>query len=149
MRGELNKHQIDNLLLSLAVGRIGVSDEHRPYIVPVTYVYDGISIFSQSREGLKLDILRRNPNVCFEVDSMTDMSNWQSVVVWGVFEELHGNEAIKAREYMFDRVLPLMTHSSVHPAGHEVTAVIDDSNRFKPVMFRIVVVEKTGRYEKR
>jgi nitroimidazol reductase NimA-like FMN-containing flavoprotein (pyridoxamine 5'-phosphate oxidase superfamily) len=80
---------------------------------------------------------------------MTDMSNWQSVVVWGVFEELEGEDACKAREYMFDRVYPLMTLSNVHPAGHEVTSLIDDSNRVKPVMFRIVVVEKTGRYEKR
>ena len=149
MLGELQKHQIDNLLLSLAVGRIGVSDNNRPYIVPVTYVYDGKSIFCQSREGMKLDILRKNPYVCFEVDSMTDMFNWQSVVVWGTFEELHGEDAFKARAYMFDRVLPLMTYSTVHPAGHEVTAMIDDSNRIKPVMFRIVVEQKTGRFEKR
>jgi nitroimidazol reductase NimA-like FMN-containing flavoprotein (pyridoxamine 5'-phosphate oxidase superfamily) len=149
MLGELNKHQIDNLLLSLAVGRIGVSDNGRPYIVPVTYVYDGKAIICQSREGMKLEILRKNPHVCFEIDSMIDMSNWQSVVLWGTFEELKGEDASKAREYLFDRVLPLMTYSKVHPAQHEVTAVIDDSTRIKPVMFRIVINERTGRYEKR
>jgi|SRR5688572_18446194 nitroimidazol reductase NimA-like FMN-containing flavoprotein (pyridoxamine 5'-phosphate oxidase superfamily) len=149
MLGELNKHQIDNLLLSQAVGRIGVSDNGRPYIVPVTFVYDGKAIICQSREGMKLEILRRNPQVCFEVDSMLDMSNWQSVVVWGAFEELKGESAVKAREYLFDRVLPLMTVSKIHPAQHEVTAVIDDSNRLKPVMFRIVITERTGRFEKR
>ena len=149
MRGELNKQQIDNLLLSLSVGRIGVSEEKRPYIVPVTYVYDGKSIICQTNEGMKLDILRRNPHVCFEVDSMTDMANWQSVVLWGVFEELHGEDASKARTYMFDRVFPLLTYCRVHPAGHENTSIIDDSNRVKAVMFRIVIVEKTGRFEKR
>ena len=149
MRGELNKHQMDNLLLSLSIGRIGVVDEGRPYIVPVTYVYDGKSILCQTNEGMKLDILRRNPHVCFEVDSMTDMNNWQSVVAWGVFEELKGEEAAKSRAYLYDRVFSLMTYSSVHPAGHEVSAEIDDSSRVKSVIFRIVIVEKTGRFEKR
>lgn len=149
MLGELNEMQIDNLLLSQAVGRIACCTKMKPYIVPVTYVYDGKFIYGQTREGLKLDILRKNPNVCFEVDVMTDMANWQSVVIWGTFQELKDKEADKARQYLFNRVLPLMTSATIHPNQHEVTTEIDDSNRLKPVMYQIKITEKTGRFEKR
>jgi hypothetical protein len=60
---------------SQAVGRIGYTDGERAYIVPVTYVYDGKDIIGQAKEGMKVNMMRSNPNVCFEVDSMTNMAN--------------------------------------------------------------------------
>ena len=149
MLGELTENQINNLLFSQVVGRIACSAGRRPYIVPVLYVFDGKYIYGQSREGLKLDRLRKNPEVCFEVDSMTDIANWQSVVVYGKFEELKGDEADYERSNLFNRVMPIMTSSLVHAHEHDVTSEIDDSNRLKDVMYRIKIREKTGRYEKR
>ncbi|MBC7886128.1 MAG: hypothetical protein H7X99_11680 [Saprospiraceae bacterium] len=80
---------------------------------------------------------------------MTDKANWQSVVLWGTFQELKDEEAGKAREYLFNHVLPIMTSSTIHPNQHAVTAEIDDDNRHKPVMYQILVTEKTGRFEKK
>ena len=120
----------------------------KTYIVPIAYVFDGKNIIGQTKEGMKLDIMRKNPNVCFEVDVMTDMANWQSMIVFGTFHELAGKEAQKAREYLFDHVLPLMTSSTIHGHEHEVTGEVDDSNRIKPVMYQIEIKEKTGRFEK-
>lgn len=148
MLGELNEMQIDNVLLSQVIGRIACTDGKKPYIIPVTYVYDGKSIIGQTKEGLKLKIMRKNPNVCFEVDVMLDMANWQSVIVFGTFYELTGKEAEKARDYLFNHVLPLMTSSTIHAHEHEITGKVDDSNRVKPVMYRIKIKKKTGRYEK-
>ncbi len=149
MLGELNDMQIDHLLLSQFVGRIGCTDGEKPYIVPVTYVYDGKYIIGQTGEGLKLNIMRKNPNVCFEVDSMTNMANWQSAVLFGTFEELKEEEAAGAREYMFNHMWPLLTSATIHPHEHEASiSSVDDTNRVKPIMYRIRVNEKTGRFEK-
>jgi nitroimidazol reductase NimA-like FMN-containing flavoprotein (pyridoxamine 5'-phosphate oxidase superfamily) len=149
MLGVLNDTQIKNLLSSQVVGRLACTDGSQPYIVPVTYSYDGKYIYGQTNEGLKLDILRSNSNVCFEVDAMTDMRNWQSVVVYGIFEELVGDEANEAKDIFFNRVLPLMTSYTLHPYGHEVNnATVDDSNRVKNVMYRILITRITGRFEK-
>ena len=148
MLGELNEAQINNLLLSQAVGRIGCTDGKQPYIVPVTYVFDGKDIYGQTRMGTKLDLMRKNTNVCFQVDTMLNMANWQSVVVFGTFQELKGKAAVKARAYLYDRVLPLMTSSTIHAHEHEVLSKIDDSNHVKPVMYRIKIKTKTGRFEK-
>jgi nitroimidazol reductase NimA-like FMN-containing flavoprotein (pyridoxamine 5'-phosphate oxidase superfamily) len=76
MLGELSEGQINNVLLSQVIGRLACVDGKFPYIVPVTYTYDGEFIYGQTKEGLKLDILRKNPNVCFEVSIMTDMAHW-------------------------------------------------------------------------
>ncbi|PWT99892.1 MAG: pyridoxamine 5'-phosphate oxidase [Bacteroidetes bacterium] len=149
MVGSLSEAQIDNLLISQNVGRIACCSKGKPYIVPITYSFDGEHIYGQTREGMKLDILRENPVVCFEVDTMTDMFNWQSVVIWGKFEELEGGIAIRARDYLFERVMTLMTSIHVHPHEHEAAESPDDSNRVKPVMYRIKIEEKTGRFEKR
>ena len=149
MLGTLNEMQIDNVLLSQSVGRLGCTMGKKPYIAPVTYVYDGKDIIGQTTEGLKLDIMRKNPNVCFEVDLMSDMANWQSVIVFGTFCELKGKASLEAREYLFNHVLPLMTSSTIHVHEHEVTGKVDDTNRVKPIMYRIKIKEKTGRFEKR
>ena len=148
MIGELNYNQIKNVLSSQAVGRLACSDGKQPYIIPVTYAYDGKHVYGQVIEGTKLKLLRKNPKVCFEVDMIINMANWQSVLVYGVFEELKNTEAKRAREFLFDRVFPLMTSSTVHPFGHEEKGKVNDSTRIKPVMYRIKISKITGRFEK-
>ena len=93
--------------------------------------------------------MRQNPSVCFEVDAMTGISNWESVIVWGYFEELQGRAAIEARTFMYNNILDLLTENSVHPHEHAYTRLIDDSNRIKEFMYRIRIEEKQGRFESR
>jgi nitroimidazol reductase NimA-like FMN-containing flavoprotein (pyridoxamine 5'-phosphate oxidase superfamily) len=149
MLGELNALQINNVLSSQAVGRLACTDGKKPYIVPVTYCYDGEFIYGQTNKGTKLTLLRKNPNVCFEVDVMTDMRNWQSVVVMGKFEELSRKEEEKARELFVSRLFPLSTSSTVHTYGHPGAAAgEEESNRVKPIMYRIRIARVSGRFEK-
>jgi len=148
MLGTLTEIQINNLLTMQAVGRIGYSDGKKSYITPVTYAFDGKYIYGQTNEGLKLDVMRRNPFVCFEVDSMLNMANWESVIAWGHFEELEDQEAIKAREYLYNRILDLLTSSTVHLHEHASAHDLKETNRIKRIMYRIRITEKTGRYEK-
>lgn len=151
MTGDLNLQQINNILCSQVVGRIACCDTKHPYIVPVVYSFDGQSIFAQTFEGRKMDIMRKNPNVCFQVDVSHDIYNWQSVMVFGQFEEIKDENIEAIRETHFSKVMPLMTNSSIHQhehdegSGHE----LEDTNRVKPIMFRIIINEKSGRFEKR
>lgn len=149
MLGQLNELQIDHFLLSKAVGRLACTNGTMPYIVPITYVFDGKNIIAQSKEGSKLEIMRKNPEVCFEVDSMSNMVNWQSVIVTGTFQELNGQVAIEARDYLYNHLWPYLTSATIHPHEHAASiSGFDDDNRIKPVMFRIEIKEKTGRFEK-
>lgn len=148
MLGELTNIQIQNILTSQVIGRIGCTDGMQPYIVPVTFTYDGKYIYGQSNEGKKMKILRKNPKVCFEVDVMTDMRNWQSVLLFGIFEELKNKKAIEAREILFNHVFSLKTSSTIHAHEHEVTGEINDKNRVKYIMYRIKIKKISGRFEK-
>ena len=147
MLGNLNNTEIQNILLSQVLGRLACTDGKQPYIVPVTYTYDGEYIYGQTNEGTKLDILRKNPLVCFEVDVMTDMRNWQSVMVFGKFEELKGEDEKAARDILFGRVFTLMTSSTLHKHQHDTTHEPDD-NRVKTVMYRIHIKKLTGKFER-
>lgn len=149
MLGTLTVNEMHNVLSSQVIGRLACTENDQPYIVPVTYCYDGKFIYGQMNEGMKLNILRKNPNTCFEVDMMTDMANWQSVIVFGQFEELEGADAEKARKILFNNVFTLMTSSTIHIHEHEEKTELDDSNRIKRHMYRIRVQKMTGRYEKR
>jgi nitroimidazol reductase NimA-like FMN-containing flavoprotein (pyridoxamine 5'-phosphate oxidase superfamily) len=74
MFGTLNEMQMNHFLLSQTGGRVACTNGKIPYFVPVTYIYNGKDIITQTKEGMKLDIMRKNPNVCFEVDSMSNMA---------------------------------------------------------------------------
>ena len=148
MLGDLNNKQIEHVLHSLIIGRIGCHAENRTYVVPITYAYDGKYIYGHTKEGLKIEMMRKNPMVCFEVDVMENMSNWRSVIAWGKFEELKTPEERKAgMRILMDTVMPLMTGETT------ISHAIKDSHSktieaMKGVVYRIKLTEKTGRYEK-
>ena len=104
MIGELNETQINNVLTSQVFGNLACSNTRYPYIVPLTYLFDGNFIFCQTVEGKKLDIMRKNPNVCFQVNLVIDMNNWQSVIIYGQFEELL--ETIKFGDSQENKQMP-------------------------------------------
>lgn len=60
---------IDDILSRATVCRLGLCEENRPYVVPLCFGYkDNALYFHCASQGKKLDILRKNNNVCFEVD---------------------------------------------------------------------------------
>ena len=60
---------IESILSKALVCRLGLSDNNLPYVVPVCFGLDGKSLYiHSSSKGKKVDIIRRNQNVCFEVD---------------------------------------------------------------------------------
>jgi nitroimidazol reductase NimA-like FMN-containing flavoprotein (pyridoxamine 5'-phosphate oxidase superfamily) len=140
--GELTADEIDRLLRSEAIGRIGCYAFGRPYVVPITYAYDGLAVYGHSREGLKLRMMRSQPTVCFEVDRTDDLACWQSVIAIGTFSELQAKEAEIAMELLRRRLAPLVPSSTSVPDGHFHPSGLPWS------VFRILLGERTGRYER-
>lgn len=80
--------EIEQFLTCARVGRLGVSLKDEPYVVPMGYAYSNGKIFFHTcNKGLKMDSIKRNPNVCFEVDeALSDASTFKSVVIFGTAE---------------------------------------------------------------
>lgn len=149
MLGELSTTEIEELLTSNVIGRIGCYANKKMFVVPITYIYDGQHVIGHTIEGLKIKILRENPECCFEVDVMENISNWRSVIAWGTFEELKGTEAEQAQEKLVQTLGPLMPSETsqperMGPASNKRTLTQGKN----PVIYRIRLKEKSGRYEK-
>jgi nitroimidazol reductase NimA-like FMN-containing flavoprotein (pyridoxamine 5'-phosphate oxidase superfamily) len=150
MLGELTPEQINAVLFNEVVGRIGCHGEGRTYIVPITYVFDGDAVYGHSADGLKIRMMRANPRVCFEVDQRENLANWRSVVAWGVYEELEGKEAVAALQLLVSRLMPLvMTETLRLPDGPGLPVAKPVVDSPKSIIYRIRLIERTGRYEKR
>lgn len=148
MLGTLPNNEIEQLLQSQLVGRIGCHADGQTYIVPISYAYDGKFIYCHTHEGLKLDKMRKNPSICFEVEEMVNMANWKSVIIQGIFEELsEKEEKTKAMQTLLNRYLPVISSVTTHLGSHWPFQP-DDIMQIKGVVFRIVVKEKTGRFER-
>jgi nitroimidazol reductase NimA-like FMN-containing flavoprotein (pyridoxamine 5'-phosphate oxidase superfamily) len=148
MLGISDMQQIELLLHSEIIGRIGCHDLNSTYIVPISYAYDGKYIYCHTHEGKKVDMMRRNPRVCFEVDHLENMANWQSVIAWGTFEELKDAAGrSKALQHLHERIYPMVSSETVR-LSPEWPFPPGELNRIKGISFRILLEEKTGRYEK-
>lgn len=148
MLGDLKNSQIEHVLYSQVIGRIGCHADGVTYVVPITYAYDGTYIYGHTKEGMKISIMRKNPNICFEVDIIDTMSNWRSVIAWGEFEELKTTEEREvAMDKLLDRILPIMTgETTVQHAMRDSHEKHIDA--MQGVVYRIKLTKKTGRYEK-
>lgn len=106
--GDLSDEAVEALLHEETVARIGYVDHRgRPSIAPITYAYDGASVFGYSPAGVKLEGMREHPYVCVEVDRVRDAADWCSVVAYGRFEELAGDAALDAVRRIADRLRTL------------------------------------------
>lgn len=147
MLGKLQPQQIEDVLKSQLIGRIGCSLDGYTYVVPISYAYDGKYIYCHTTEGKKTAIMRQNPKVCFEVEEMRDMSNWKSVVIQGDFEELKNTEERNnAMRSLLNRYLPVISSITTH-IGESWPFHPENISEVNGVVFRINITEKTGRFE--
>jgi nitroimidazol reductase NimA-like FMN-containing flavoprotein (pyridoxamine 5'-phosphate oxidase superfamily) len=95
-----DRELISRIIRSCQVCRLGLAKDDAPYIVPVSFGYDGRAVyFHTAREGKKIDYITANNAVCFEfehgvelVSDETDPCKWtfsyQSVIGYGKIHEL-------------------------------------------------------------
>lgn len=76
---------IDDIIRRCRVCRLGMCDNGQPYVVPMSFGYDGQCIYLHAAtEGRKIDILRRNSRVCFEFDILDEMIPSDTACSWGM-----------------------------------------------------------------
>lgn len=162
--GRLDPTHCEILLKTEQVGRLACHAAGKTYVVPVTYVFERGAIYGHTNPGLKLEMLRSNPAVCFEVDHLDNMANWRSVVAWGTFEELTGTAKANALDILFQRLTPVIRSQTSLPTKGAIPedftkeeikqkstekAMADMKIRpQKGVVYRINLTEMTGRFEK-
>lgn len=92
---------IDTIIAAARVCRLGLCRDNQPYIVPVSFGYDGAALyFHTASEGQKIDYLTANNRVCFEFEHEVEIipheseackwsCSFYSVIGFGNVEELY------------------------------------------------------------
>lgn len=83
---EINDVAVINEILSRAtVCRLGLCENNQPYVIPLCFGYtDDALYFHCASHGKKLGILRKNNNVCFEVDIDCEIIKADQACDWGM-----------------------------------------------------------------
>lgn len=148
MINRLSDQQIEEVLKNNIIGRISCNDGEKTYIVPVNYMYDNKYIILHAKLGLKIQMMRKNPAVCFEVEEITTNTDWRTVVLWGKYEELLGKERDEAMKKFSDKMLPLKISQTGAPLGAFIENIHGKSFKKENfILYRIVIEVKTGRFE--
>ena len=135
--GKLGNTDALAILREGTLGRLGCIASGWPYVVPVNYFFDGKDIYIHTLPGKKLDALRDNPRVCFQVDEIKDSYNWRSVIAYGTFAEVSNEET---RENVLTKLYSRMPHMT--PVESRLVDGVKET-----IVFRIKVEEVTGMAE--
>jgi nitroimidazol reductase NimA-like FMN-containing flavoprotein (pyridoxamine 5'-phosphate oxidase superfamily) len=99
----LDPQFIDKVLNDAIHGNLGLCDNGEPYVIPMNYAWSDNKIWLHcANEGRKLDIIRVNPKVCFQVSAETELviaeepcrsgMKYSSVVISGVASIIEEHE---------------------------------------------------------
>jgi uncharacterized protein len=138
---DLTLHECVQLLQRTNLGRLACSKDGQPYVVPIHFSFDPERgcLYSFSGVGQKVTWMRQNPRVCLEVDDVTNKDHWQTVVVYGRYEEIQDSpeqtEARQRAEALFQQ----------RPEWWLPAAAATAGSRERHIVYRIHVDEVTGR----
>ena len=85
---DMSPAEMHALLQRESFGHLGCARDGRPYVVPMHYAYDGKDLYFFTTQGMKTHYIDANPQVCLQVEEITDSTNWRSVMVVGQANEL-------------------------------------------------------------
>ncbi|MBE7172923.1 MAG: pyridoxamine 5'-phosphate oxidase family protein [Williamsia sp.] len=143
----LTSIEIEDMLKHQLIGHLGCQADGMVYVVPISYAYEDGFIYARTQEGMKINMMRKNPAVCFQVEVTSDLANWKSVIAWGEYEELTDpEERKKGLNVLLKRILPVVTSETMKITADWPYAP-DDLNEITGIIFRIEIRDKTGRVE--
>lgn len=116
---EIKDEKILKIILEKAlICRIALCDDGEPYIIPMNFGFKDNYIYLHSAsEGRKIELLRRNNGVCFEMEYKTELlkdkkpcqwgMKYYSIIGWGKAKFIEDfNEKIKALDIIMDKYAP-------------------------------------------
>ena len=136
---------IQDIVEKSAICRLGLVQNGEAYIVPVNYAYQNGSILIHSAsEGRKIDIIKQNPRVSFEIEYFSETMKNEIACKWGT----------KYRCVMGTGRVTIVTNSDVKKDGldllmkkygEEGKPEYDPTALDKVVLLRLEIESMTGK----
>jgi uncharacterized protein len=146
--------QIESLLQSGLVCRLALHDGDYPYIVPLNYGYaEGCLYFHCAPEGKKLDLIRQNPRVGFEIEPLHQIipdprpcgweTRFQSIIGAGIADILTADaEKCRALDIL------MRQHFRVLNATPPAELIYEPGPLSKMFIIRVRIHHMTGKQSK-
>ena len=136
---------IEEILAKSEVCRIAMIDNGKPYIIPMNYGYKNNTIyFHSSPLGKKIEILKKNNLVCFEMEMNAQVvkkdipcdwtTKYRSVIGYGTIEFITDNKQKK------EGLDIIMAHY-----GKKDKNIYQDKNFEKTLVLKLNIEEMTGK----
>jgi nitroimidazol reductase NimA-like FMN-containing flavoprotein (pyridoxamine 5'-phosphate oxidase superfamily) len=96
-----SREEIKSILDNSGICRLAFSDDGVPYVIPITYGYTYVGdvltfFFHSSGVGRNIDIIKKNPTACLEIDCVYRLNpednpkrhavKWESIIGSGTIE---------------------------------------------------------------
>jgi uncharacterized protein len=135
---------LESIIQRATVCHLGLCADNSPYIVPLNFGYQDRKLyFHTGREGLKMDLLRRNNRVCFEMTVDMELVRAETPCKWSMkyysvigFGNAHFVEEPAAKRVALDLI---MAHYSGEPGDYPEELVE------KVAIIRVDINAMTGR----
>jgi len=149
MIGKLTNEQIEAVLKRNVFGHLGCNDGFNTYVYPINFLYDGHFVICHSQMGDKIKVMRENKRVCLQVDEIKSEMNWKSVMVQGEFQEMEDERnRYYAMKALVEHMLQVkISEDAILPNIIKQSKQLHSQANSRPVIYRIVLDEKSGRYE--
>ena len=137
-------NEVVQILEQAQVCRLAMVDQGHPYVVPLNFGYrDGALYFHSALEGRKIDVIRADPQVCFEVDEMVRMDKAAKACDWGVsFKSIIGTGTARILDTPAEKKAGLdiiMSHYSGRSFDYP------DEMLTKTAVIQVTIHEMTGK----
>lgn len=124
----ISSQKIQEFLRAESRGYIGFYDGIMSNIIPVNFIRrDSRSLYAYTRFRKKLRMLKKNPDLCMEID-LCSPGRWSSLTLWGRYEELVNKSE---REIVYKRFLEMGDPGEIMPGlnggetdGQKISGVI-------------------------
>jgi uncharacterized protein len=142
-----SKAAMETIINQAKICRLGLSDNGFPYVVPLNFAYESDTFyFHCAKKGRKLDIIRKNPQVCVQLETDCELvipedvsettMNFKCIIAFGVAEEITEFEEKS-------RILHLLLRRYTNSTEILPAAAIKNTG-----VLKITVLEMTGKGSK-
>lgn len=139
-----DREEIEGVLRKTRVCRLALHDGEYPYVIPVVFGYrEGRLIIHSAPSGKKIELIRSNPNVAFEMDTDIEMVIGKDVCSWGMrYRSVVGRGKARLVEdpRRKEELLRLMV---AHSTGHEPETL--PRGLAEVAVIEVSIEEMTGR----
>ena len=140
----MDMNEVAQILEQAQVCRLAMVDQGRPYVVPLNFGFrDGSLYFHSAPEGRKIDVLKADPHVCFEVDELVKIKKAPQACDWGVsFKSVIGTGTARMLETPAEKKTGLdiiMAHYSGRAFDYP------DEVLAKTAVIQVIIHEMTGK----